>query len=132
MREFPLSTHLRVHNTCRGCIKKYFHTKIKDNGLTTITCPGLGCKTALDYDAIKQFASKNDFDRYAMFSLISEVDMTSYYTRNPAKLIRTFDTAQIPNAEWVKSLRMGVTIPVVKSTDIRRYLLFFRLYKMQI
>ncbi|KAJ4718701.1 RBR-type E3 ubiquitin transferase [Melia azedarach] len=46
-----------VHSFCSDCISKHVATKIRDN-ITTVTCPGLNCKSILEFDDCKPVIPK--------------------------------------------------------------------------
>ncbi|KAL9459982.1 hypothetical protein AB3S75_003225 [Citrus x aurantiifolia] len=47
-----------IHSFCSDCISKHVATKIQVGVITRVTCPGLDCKSVLEYDSCKPVLPK--------------------------------------------------------------------------
>ncbi|KAH9667635.1 RING-type domain-containing protein [Citrus sinensis] len=47
-----------IHSICSDCISKHVATKIQVGVITRVTCPGLHCKSVLEYDACRPVLPK--------------------------------------------------------------------------
>lgn len=52
-----------VHSFCSDCIGKHVATKIQES-ITTVTCPGLDCKSVIELDACREVLPKDVLDRW--------------------------------------------------------------------
>ncbi|CAG8437669.1 10521_t:CDS:2 [Ambispora gerdemannii] len=66
LTHFPKITNQCSHeNTvCKECIKKYIEVEVQDKGIIEIQCPEKNCKTILQEQDIRRFASKEVSDRF--------------------------------------------------------------------
>src|SRR5271170_1238466 len=64
LTRFPRTGHLFRHDICRGCVGRYLHGKIIDEGVCHIICPGAECQTELLPEEIREFTSTVIFARY--------------------------------------------------------------------
>ncbi|KAJ0075199.1 hypothetical protein Patl1_34850 [Pistacia atlantica] len=51
------NTESCVHSYCRDCMSKHVATKLQDN-VITVTCPGLNCKSILEFDVCRPLLLK--------------------------------------------------------------------------
>jgi hypothetical protein len=59
----PPATHLRYHDVCERCIERHVKVRINE-GNTNIGCPAEGCPIPLEYEVIKQYSSKQAFNKF--------------------------------------------------------------------
>ncbi|XP_065618955.1 E3 ubiquitin-protein ligase RSL1 [Quercus suber] len=63
LERFCFKTESCVHSFCSDCIGKHVATKIQES-ITTVTCPGLDCKSVIELDACREVLPKDVLDRW--------------------------------------------------------------------
>jgi len=78
---FPRSLHLRGHDICKRCIRKYLQITILEHSEIDIRCPAGTCIDFLAYDEVKQHCVKSTFARSVSLLLHAEIDSTNFCSR---------------------------------------------------